>query len=353
MELGKQLSRWGVLFPPGTPVVALPDWRRPRLLVPAGSPRQLWTGTRFYPAYRWTGRLLHLALRLRALARLGPELVAPEAVEGAGEGLAEFLADVAPTAVAGAVQVGMPGRAQKLTAQLVDARDRTVGFLKCAEQPLARERLRHEHEILCQLPSGTGPRPLKYGTVSGLDVLLLAPIVGRHPAPVVAPALRRFVASLATPRTAALEHHPWYLALGGALAPMAPAIEALAGRTWGVTFRHGDLAPWNLLSTPDGALVAIDWEYGSGDGLAGLDLAQYVLQVGLLIARRRPDVALDAAARALGEFDGWGGARPSRRECAALSMLAAFETHRTAALEGLAHDDWRQVWRRAVWERRP
>lgn len=334
-------------------MVALPSWRRPRLLVPARSAHQIWHGTRFYPAYRWTGRLLHVALRFRALARLGPEAVAQPSGDGTDDRLMEFLADVAPTAVAAAVQVGMPGGAQKLTARLVDAGHRVVGFLKCAERPLARERLRHEYEVLRQLPSGAGPTPLKYGALGGLDALLLAPVRGRHPAPTVTPALRQFVASLETSQTAALDEHPWVVALGDALAPMARALDALAGRSWGVTFRHGDLAPWNLLRTADGALVAIDWEYGSAAGLPGLDLAQYVLQVALLLTRSTPDAALDAAARALATTNGPGGTPLSRRDGAALATLAAFETHRAASLEGIPDDDPRQVWRRAVWERRP
>jgi hypothetical protein len=354
MEFEQHSSRWGVLFPAGTPVVALPSWQRPRLLVPARSSGQIWAGTRFYPAYRWTGRLFHLALRVRALARLGPREMAPATDDGERDWLTDFLADIAPTAVV-AVQVGMPGGAQKLTARLVDAHDRVVGFLKCAERPLARARLRNEYEILRQLPPGAGPTPLKYGAVSGLDVLLLAPVLGRHPAAVMTPerALHGFVASLVTPRTATLEHHPWYHALGDALAPVAPAVDALAKRSWQVTFRHGDLAPWNLLRTADGSLVAIDWEYGSAAGLPGLDLAQYMLQVALLVVRCKPDAAVDAAARALEASAAADGARLSRRECVALVALAAFETHRTAALEGLTDSDPRQVWRRAVWHARP
>lgn len=362
MALEQQLSRWGVLFPPGTPVLALPSWRRPRLLVPARSRRQIWVGTRFYPAYRWTGRLFHTALRVRALARLG---AAPPAAGGGDvqrdDGLADFLADVAPEAAAAAVQVGMPGGAQKLTARLVDARGRTVGFLKCAEQPLARARLRHEHDVLRQLPAGAGPVPLKYGSAGGLDLLLLAPVAGRHPPPALAPtpALRRFVAALAAPDAPAhavpIDRHPWCRALADAddaLGSVASALDALAGRPWPRTFRHGDLAPWNLLAAPSGALVAIDWEYGSADGLPGLDLAQYVLQVALLLARCAPDAGLDAAARALAA----GGPDPgplSPRECRALAVLAAFEAHHAARREGLPDDDPRQRWRRAVWTRRP
>jgi hypothetical protein len=353
MALERHTSRWNVLFPAGTPVVALPDWRRPRLLVPARTSRQIWRGTRFYPAYRWTGRLFHLALRLRAMARLAPRAATPPTLDGERDRLEDFLTEVAPVAVI-AVQVGMPGGAQKLTARLVDTDDRVVGFLKCAEQPLARSRLRNEYDVLRRLPPGVGPTPLKFGTVRGLDVLLLAPVAGRHPRATMdpPPALHRLLASLATPQRATIEQHPWARALGDGLASVAPvasAVEALAGRAWPVTFRHGDLAPWNLLRAPDGRLVAIDWEYGSATGLPGLDLAQYMLQVALLVVRCSPEAALDRATRALQSAAALDGPPLSRRESAALAVLAAYETYRASALEGLTDRDPRQVWRRAVW----
>ena len=52
-------------FPPGTPVVALPSWERPRLLVAAWSVTTRWTGSALYPAYRWPAKGFRLLLRLR------------------------------------------------------------------------------------------------------------------------------------------------------------------------------------------------------------------------------------------------------------------------------------------------
>lgn len=349
MEPERHPTRWGVLFPAGTRVVALPSWRQPRLLVAAETVSRAWEGSRFYPAYRWTGRLYQLLLRLRTLARVG----AARASGGAADDtLHRFLADVLPHARLAAVQVGMPGLAQKLTAKLVDATGRAVGFLKCAEQELARERLRGEYEILRRLPAGTGPVPLKFGALDGLDAMLLEPVEGRHPpsTPAPSPALYRFTSALITTTTLPLERHPYGLALGDASDPVARHVEALASRDWAIAFRHGDLAPWNLLRTRADALVAIDWEYGSADGLPCLDVAQYVLQVALLIARWRPGPARELAAAALARCPGLDLAP---RERAALVALAAYDTYRAASREGLGADDPRQRWRRAVWEWRP
>ena len=49
--------------------------------------------------------------------------------------------------------------AQKCTLQLADASGRVSGYLKCAESPLARQRLRDEFELLGRLPPGIGPTP--------------------------------------------------------------------------------------------------------------------------------------------------------------------------------------------------
>jgi hypothetical protein len=267
------------------------------------------------------------------------------------DALRSFLADVLPHATLAAVQVGMPGLAQKLTAKLVDANGRTVGFLKCAELPLARERLWTEHEVLRRLPAGVGPVPLKLGNLDGVDAMLLAPVEGRHPpsTPALSPALHRFVGSLVTDCHVPFERHPYRVALGDAGAPVAHYLDAIGSRHWPIAFRHGDLAPWNLLRTSGDAMVAIDWEYGSAESLPGLDVAQYVLQVAMLIARWKPERARDCAALALAHFR---SLELSPSERTALVALSAFDAHRAASLEGIADDDPRQVWRRAVWESR-
>ena len=45
---------------------------------------------------------------------------------------------------------------------------------------------------------------------------------------------------------------------------------------------HGDFAPWNLRSDR-GSLMAVDWEWGSLDGLGGIDLGHGLLMTGNLV----------------------------------------------------------------------
>ena len=340
-------SGWDLLFPHDRRVLALPSWTQPRLLVPVNARSDAWAASAFYPAYRWTGRLLRAALRVRALSSMGATLVS----HGHEDVLRAFLGDVLPEAQVRAVQVGMPGGAQKLTAQLVDASGRVVGFLKCGARPLSRRRLQIEYDILARLPEGAGPRALKFGPMGTFDALLLAPVEGRHvrsslPTP---PALTPFLAALHSPRVVALNDHPWFTRLGSDRDEVATHLDVLSKRSWPIVVQHGDLAPWNMLRLHDGRLVAIDWEYGRVDGLPGLDLAQFVLQVAMLIERCAPASGLLRAA-ALLERD--RSLELTREESLALVALAAFEAHRNAAEEGLPFDDPRQRWRRAVWQHR-
>lgn len=59
---------------------------------------------------------------------------------------------------------------------------------------------------------------------------------------------------------------------------------------------HGDFAPWNLRKGAEG-LVAIDWEWGRRDGLAGLDLGYGLLQEALLVKKLSLEAALQFAGR--------------------------------------------------------
>ena len=78
---------------------------------------------------------------------------------------------------------------------------------------------------------------------------------------------------------------------------------------------HGDFAPWNLRKGAEG-LVAIDWEWGRRDGLAGLDLGYGLLQEALLVKKLSLEAALQFAGRlaetpacaAYLQQAGWGGA---------------------------------------------
>ena len=135
-------------FPPSTRVVALPSWTRPRLLVPATTLVERASASGFYPAFRVMGRVYRSLLRVEAVLALG----AKRSATSTPLFVSEFVKNVLPGARVRAVQVGMPGSAQKCTLQLADDSGRVSGYLKGAESPLARQRLRDEFELLGRLP---------------------------------------------------------------------------------------------------------------------------------------------------------------------------------------------------------
>jgi hypothetical protein len=338
---------WEVFFPPGSRVLALPGWQKPRLLLAADTLSERVSGSAFYPAFRATGRLYRWALRLSAVAGIGVDRS-----QANGQSLLpEFLADVLPGAHVRAVQVGVPGKTCKLTAQLVNNVGRVVGYLKCAQHPVARQRLRREYALLRRLPLGAGPRALKYGSVAGHDVLLLDAVPGHTQKALLEPppALRLFCQSLVGTTTYALAAHPWVQAYQNQSDGSARFLDALSGRSWPVAIQHGDLAPWNLIHHPERSLTAVDWEYGIIGGFPGLDLAQYVLQVAVLIKRLRPDAAKSLAIRHLLADESLA---LNEKEATALVALAAREAYRNFSLGGHPSTCWAQAWRRSVWERR-
>jgi hypothetical protein len=54
---------------------------------------------------------------------------------------------------------------------------------------------------------------------------------------------------------------------------------------------HGDLAPWNLLRTPEG-IALVDWEAGRFDFDPLFDLTHFVVSTGALLGARGPDEAV-------------------------------------------------------------
>jgi hypothetical protein len=350
-ELDRAAMAWVApfLFGRSTAVLALPNWERPRLLVAAGQLGERWRGSASYPAYRTRGRLYRAALRLKAVAGIGTTRVAA----GAGVGMRDFIGARFSEARVRSVVVGMPGGAQKLTAQLVGPDGDVVAYLKCASTPLGRARLAKEHDLLSGLPPGIGPAPLRYGRFDGADALLLAPVAGR-PVAGTLPAcadVERLASLLAViPSTGVsyeIQAHPWARAAFEREPKLEPHLEALSMRTWPVVVQHGDFAPWNILATRAGSVMAVDWELGRWNGFPEVDLAQYVLQVSCLMYRWSPQRAREVAVR---ELVRRGYTNPSDREARAIVNLAASDAYHSALEEGHAPDRCDQSWRRTLLE---
>lgn len=338
---------WEAFFPPGTPVVALPSWNNPRLYIPAKGFLQRWKGSAFYPAFRLHARFYRLLLR--AGAAVG--LVAVRVARSDGWPIGAFIQAALPHVVSVTVQVGTPGPVQKITVQLSAEGGKVVGYLKYAEKAVACKRLQQEYEVLSGLPKGVGPLPLRYGSLGAGIALHTTPVPGKLLPAKLPPAagFASFLQILTAAPPLPLEVHPWAQAI------RVPGegcverwLEALADRKWPVVIQHGDLAPWNLLSAPNGKLRAIDWEYGSQTGFPYVDLAQYMFQVAALLYHWSPSKAMDYTIHYLTRQP-WPGLTSA--EAGAIAGLTVYQAHRHALEDGHAPDAPMQAWRRAVWEK--
>jgi hypothetical protein len=338
---------WHICFPPGTEVIALPGWREPRvMLAKGGGAARRWRESALYPAFRPAAKIYRHLLRHKA--RLGLGRARSVAVQRWA--LGEFLADVLPEARSVVMLIGSPGPARKITAELRDADGSVIGYLKLATTEQAKRRLAHEREILRVLATGFGPIMLKSGAIGETEALLLAPIVGIPLAARSPPAsdIIDFARSLPRGAAVALSQHPWIRDMRGIC--NAPSLEdALADldhRRWAIVFQHGDFAPWNLLRTTSGAIVALDWEYGAAEGFAYLDLCHFILQVAALVYHRSPGIAAAQAADWLEHRSGLGLTCPTAQ---ALVRLAAFDAWHKGSQDSTPDDAGLQPWRMAIW----
>ncbi len=337
---------WTLFFPPGMRVLALPNWKNPRLYLSAQNFSRRWEDSSFYPASRLLARLYRLSLR----SRVATGLVEARQVPPGAWPLGEFARDAMPQARSVAVLVGTPGPPQKFTARIFDERGGVLGYLKYAEKKVARKRLRQECHLLSNLPDGAGPDLLKFGPFGNGEALLTTTLVG-EPVPATLHAngsLTTFLASLTVSPAVPLETHQWVGIIRDQPGPdVDPWLEALSGRSWPVVVQHGDFAPWNLLQRPGGSLGAIDWEYGTLEGFPHLDLAYYVLQVLALVQRQPPRKAAEYTA-------GYLARQPqlalNKEEARALTYLSAYDAYLKSWQDGQPDDARLQAWRRRVWE---
>ncbi len=237
-------TSWAQFFEPGTPVVALPDWEKPRLLLPAMAER-VWSKTAFYPAFRRSARLYRAYLRSRAA--LG--LLRTRIADSASWLLPPFLAGALPEVK---TVVALAG-AQKTILQLWDAQGRVAGYLKFARSRIARRRLAAEYRLLSSVPGGQAPRALKWGPLGDGDGLLLDPVTG-HTLPAslpVPPDVDRLPDALVVSEAAPIDAHPFAANLAGQGSfDLGFLLDRLGGRRWPVVARHGDYAPGTFSLPP-------------------------------------------------------------------------------------------------------
>ena len=312
---------WNIFFPPGAGVLALPSWRNPRLYLSGSSLPRRWEESAMYPGSRWGARFYRNLLRIVTAAGLKSR----RNVRGDDWPLGEFAGEVMPELKSAVVLAGTPGPAQTLTAQLLDAKGRILGYLKYAETEAARQRLRRELFMISSIPEEITPRPIKFGLMGGGEALLRGAVVGNPLRTTLPPedGVIALLSSLAVSSGMSLEAHPWARRIRSqGDHRLDYYLETLASREWPVVIQHGDFAPWNLLRTPGGAIKAIDWEFGAMEGFPYQDLCHYFLWVSFLIYRWEPLKAMQVVAEYLSRESAFS---LSDAQARALIKLAAYD----------------------------
>ncbi|MCP3920744.1 MAG: hypothetical protein GY711_34895 [bacterium] len=214
---------------------------------------------------------------------------------------------VRPGETRAAIACGVPGRFQKIVAQITDSGGETVAFLKLSKTTDARERVERESKALVQIEelglARIAPRVLDCGEHRGVRFVVLEPLFGtRAPASIT----RRHLAFLETLRAATEDACP-IAAIGAfalaqralpvlllqsdeagraralALSDLARAVvEHVGAQSLACTLAHGDFAPWNLVETDTG-LRAYDWEQMQRRMPALYDLVHFCVQTGVLV----------------------------------------------------------------------
>ncbi len=280
-------------------LVALPDARSPRLVVPRRPRAVTAAAIRNYKASA-TGRArlvvnaASLAARCGVADLLPGRLVVPT---GRGTDIESYLSQVLGYDVLVALYMGPRRAVEKPVLQVLTTRGETTAFAKLGTNELTRALIRTEVATLARVGSAERaaldvPRVLHAGAWHQHELIVQEAVVGGDPAPpgasLVADAIREVAA------TGDVTRHDWSaspfrVALGdrvGALAGSAhrpplddalAALDELAGRhTLELGASHGDWAPWNMTQR-SGRVVAWDWEHWRPDVPVGFDAVHHDL----------------------------------------------------------------------------
>jgi len=347
---------WNHLFPPGEPVIALPNWQHPRLLVAARQLAERWRDSDFYPAQSLRTEVYKQVVRLQAAARISQVRRA----EGRNWLLEEFLDGLIDSPLPPTVRIGPTCAARKWLIRVPDASGKPAAFIKWGISDSACRRIVREHGILCALPKGLGPLPTRVGPLNGGTALCLRPIIGQSLAryiPRIRARLANFLEGLAIRTPVAIDEHSGFAALAeNAPPPVLAWIEQLADQPWPVVIHHGDLTPWNLIDVSSdrldwgGRLMAVDWEYASLSGAPFLDVAHFYLQIAAISKKLGPAAAVAFTVARLMRQP-WPDL--SQTHAVALTALTAYAAWRRALDDGDGADEPMQRWHRTIWDHPP
>jgi len=244
------------------------------------------------------------ALRLGVGRLLTPRIVS---IEQADSGIVDAIeAGIGRSIGSFGVTLGPRRANRKPVLQLFDAAGDTVGFAKIAVDDFTSEMVARESTWIARAaasgdPALRVPEPLWVGDFDSRPISVIGAswALRRRPRETrPSPSLVRAIHRLSAPRRTSVGDSSPALALrGGPCATARLAIELASERlahpaligAW-----HGDLTPWNLLSTRDGR-VAIDWETAEDGHPLGADALHHEVAVAMQLHGQGPAEALGIA----------------------------------------------------------
>ncbi|MEV6492921.1 hypothetical protein AB0M20_30510 [Actinoplanes sp. NPDC051633] len=278
----------------------VPDARRPRLLVPAGSRKVAAAAVRRYAEPQSRGAKLKRDAVVAALRTGASGVLLRDRVHvSESDSIDAHLREALGRDLAVSIHIG-PARAnRKPVLQLISPEGDTFGFAKLGTGPLTQRLVRAETNALIALGrSGltklTVPTVLHAGQWRGLQVLVQSALPVWLPRAPLTP--RRLatamvdIAGCCGYSAGPLVGSPYWSELRGRLASvqdrpegvaLCAAAELLAQHSGSTTFRygawHGDWAPWNMANLTD-ALLVWDWERFAQGVPVGFDAVHHELQ---------------------------------------------------------------------------
>jgi hypothetical protein len=332
---------------PGTPIaeyLVVPDARRPRLLVPAGSRRVAAAAVRRYAEPQSRAAKLKRDAVVAAVRTGASAVLLRDRVRVTGpysSSIDGYLSEKLGRELSVSVHIG-PARAnRKPVLQLIGPEGDTFGFGKLSTGPLTQQLVRAETAALnklgtCGLTKLTVPRVLHAGDWRGLPVLIQsalpvwlprAPLTNRR---LVAAMLD--IAGCCGYTSGPVESSGYWTEMRARLAAvadraeasgLASAAELLVKHAGDTTFRygawHGDWAPWNMANLAD-ALLVWDWERFATGVPLGFDAIHHELQRRIQTTGDAQD-AVEQTVKRAGELLGPFGVPPHGREVTALLYL--------------------------------
>ncbi len=306
---------------------ASPSPQQAEILIPAGSLAAAGTASRRYHDGMGTARRLRnltaeLMFKVPPVAR---PILDGRVVEAVGkdldQGILSELTNIVADQLDGqelhvAITLSRPKSNRKPVLQLLRDDGRCIGWAKVAANPWTGELIANEARWLGSRPVEplVNPELIDELVIDGRRVLVMSNVAparrwGRRNVDEPNPELIRQIAQTGSHQVAAVGDTAWWRSVEDVLGhadtdeklAITQVLERATDRPLVVGAWHGDLAPWNIMSSPSGSgrlhHHVIDWEYAADEVPVGFDICHFHTQVGVEVMGRDATAALERSAR--------------------------------------------------------